>query len=240
MLPPSTPSSCPPTQTDAHHPRLVYDVNSNNAWVQRAPAAAIREAGGHMQTALDDIHAAVNSLRKDQTAGFAALDRRVGSVEQAFEGLAKNMVTLTDMTVKAQHSIFCLHMRAQIADERTRLMRRFDCVLLERKCAPDDATSAALNAELKSLHTEIRVLNDKLDHADRAITGSMAPPSISSPQPRRPPPTPTLSSASPPVTRTPKRPRRQPASTDGLSATTREEIVTEDDEETTAVAQCRS
>ncbi len=143
------------------------------------------------------------------------------------------MVTLTDITVKAQHSIFGLHMRSQIADERTRLLHRLDCVLLEQKPVPDDAN---LNAELKALYTEIRDLNEKLDYADRTITSYMAPPFISSPQPQRPSPTPTLFSALPPVTPTLKHPLHQPASTDGFSATTREEIVTEDDEETMAVA----
>ncbi|KAF9020422.1 hypothetical protein BDZ89DRAFT_1072255 [Hymenopellis radicata] len=63
----------------------------------------------------------------------------------------------------------------------------------------------------------------------------MAPASISSPQPWRPPPTPALSATSPPVTPTPKRKRHQPASADGFSATTREEMVTEDEEEATIV-----
>ncbi|KAF8896929.1 hypothetical protein CPB85DRAFT_1328535 [Mucidula mucida] len=224
-----------PSVPNAIYPRLVYDINSENSWVQRTPASAIRDAGGHMQTALDDIHAAVNSLRKDQTAGFAALDRRVGSVEQAFEGLTKNMVTLTDMTVKAQHSIFGLHLRGQLADDRTRLLRQLDRVISERLCTTDAAVLDDLNAELKSLHTEIRAVNDKLDLADKAITDSMAPPSISSPQPRRPPPTPALSATSPPVTPTPKRKRHQPTAADGFSATTREEMVTEDEEEATVV-----
>jgi predicted heme/steroid binding protein len=77
-------------------PRLIYDVNSNSSFSQRAnTASAIRAAGQDVSKDLENINRKIEQMAREMHVGFQHAEQRLTVISEKVGVLAESVNTVT-------------------------------------------------------------------------------------------------------------------------------------------------
>jgi hypothetical protein len=165
---------CRSTLPKLGFPRQIYEVNAAGAF-RESIAKKVKLAGLSVSGNLSDVHAQLQSLRRDVDRGFEQMDKRIDAQQRDLRTLTNSVSTLNDRIqsqsyslLAMQNSSYLLERKLTIENALTRRSTMFNFMTEEEKV---QSKMEVMNLELMRKDVE-----KELDEHRAAARSLVAPP----------------------------------------------------------------